>query len=790
MFDLNPQILGVLAILLVSLVFFVTEWIPMDVVALMVLGALALSGLVTPTDALSGFSNPAVVTVWAMFILSEGLTRTGIAAVIGRQVMRVAGTGEARLVIVIMLTAGVLSALMNNIGVAALMLPVVMDIARQTGIAPSRLLMPLAYSTLLGGLTTLIGTPPNLLVSGALREAGFAPFGLFDFTPVGLSVMLGGTVFVALLGRRLLPVRDAARDMARGDDKELREQYALHERSFVIRVPKGSLLAGKTLAESYLGSAAGLNVIGVIHDGRLSPAPDPTQPLREESRLLVEGRLDRFNEIRGWRELRIDDSALDLRSLVSDQIELRETRIPAGSVLAGRTLTQAGLHRRFGVNVLAVRRGETLCRTQLGSFALGDGDQLLLQGRTEQLRALAETAEVGDVQPTPLDRISEIYQLDARLFIVCVPHDSVLVGESLADSRLGDAFGLRVLGIFREQQLQLLPEPGDVLAADDRLLLEGRRASLDVLRGLQQLEIERETPDLRDLESSEVSMVEVVLSPRSSLVGCTLPELEFRKNYSLQVLAIWREGTAHRSDLRNMALRFGDALLLLGRREKLAFLARQPDFLVLTGEVQEPPKTRLAPVAALIMLAVIVPVLLGWLPIYISAVVGVIAIVLSGCLSMGDAYRAIDWRSIFLIAGMLPLGTAMQSSGTANFLAEGVTGLLGPLGPWPLILGLYLLTALGTTVIPTAALVVLMSPIVLRSSAELRIAPQGPMMAIAMAASASFTSPISHPANVLVMGLGGYRFVDYVKLGVPLAVVVLLIVAGTVPVFWPLQAAP
>ncbi|MDZ7644464.1 MAG: SLC13 family permease [Woeseiaceae bacterium] len=230
----------------------------------------------------------------------------------------------------------------------------------------------------------------------------------------------------------------------------------------------------------------------------------------------------------------------------------------------------------------------------------------------------------------------------------------------------------------------------------------------------------------------------------------------------------------------------GDALLLLGPRDRLELLSDDPDFLILTPLGQKPPDTRRAPLAAAIMLGVVLTVLSGYLPISVAAVVGGSVMVLTKCLSMEQAYRAIDWRAIFLIAGMLPLGTAMQDSGAAAWLAAQLTEILGDIGPWAVIAGLYLLTALGTVVIPSAALVVLMSPIVLSAMADLGFAPQTAMMAIAMGA-ASFMSPISHPANILIMGPGGYRFVDYLKVGVPLTIVVFITTMVLLPWLWPLQ---
>jgi di/tricarboxylate transporter len=249
----------------------------MEVTALLVLGAVAVGGLVQPSEALAGFSNPAVVTVWAVFILSGGLTRTGVGNVVGRLVVRLSGSSEAWLVTVIMLSAGGMSAVMNNVAVAALMLPVVMDIARQTRRPASRLLLPLAYGSLLGGLTTQIGTPPNILVSEALRDSGLTPFSLFDFTPVGLTVMAVGTLFMALVGRHLLPTHRAPEA---GREIDLREQYGLADRMFRLRVPAGVALVGKSLAESRLGTVLGLNVVGITRRDRTLLAPAPSEILQ------------------------------------------------------------------------------------------------------------------------------------------------------------------------------------------------------------------------------------------------------------------------------------------------------------------------------------------------------------------------------------------------------------------------------------------------------------------------------------------------------------------------------
>jgi di/tricarboxylate transporter len=320
------------------------------------------------------------------------------------------------------------------------------------------------------------------------------------------------------------------------------------------------------------------------------------------------------------------------------------------------------------------------------------------------------------------------------------------------------------------------------------LLIEGQPADLDVLRGLQDLEIDTSVPaNLGAFDSERLTLMDATLDPRSSLAGRTVGELNFRERYGIELAGIWREGETVGADLADERLQIGDALLLLGPRDRLELLDSDSDFLVLTPLGRKPPDTRRAPLAAAIMLGVVLSVLLGYAPISVAAVVGGSIMVLTGCLTMEQAYRAIDWRAIFLIAGMLPLGTAMQSTGAATYIADQVMLLLGEAGPWPVIMGLYIVTAMATMIIPTAALVVLMSPIVLSAMSDMGYAPETAMMAIAMAASASFTSPISHPANILVMGPGGYRFVDYLKVGVPLTIVVFIAVMILLPFFWPLQ---
>jgi len=781
----------VLTILVVSLFLFVSEKIRMDVVALMVLGALVLTTLVTPEEAVAGFSNPAVIAVWAMFILSDGLTRTGIANVIGRAVLRLAGRQERRMIIVIMLTAGGLSAFMNNIGVAALMLPVVIEIARRTRIPASRLLMPLAYGSLLGGLTTMIGTPPNLLISGALLQAGETSFGLFDFTPIGLAVLVSGTLFMAIAARYLLPKAKPEKEMQKRSQRNLRSLYGLHSRAFEMRVPENSILAGKTLGQSRIGTAAGLIVIALEHNGKTELMPSRQTLLKGGHKLVIQGRLDRFREFQRWSELVIEREAPVLQGLMQGQVKLIEVVVENHSPLIAKLLHHSEFRKTYGANVLAIRRDKLVRRVNLAYVPLKPGDTLLLQTSPNTMEDLKLSTEFSGCREVNEDDLSQIYRLQERIFVVRVPRESQLAGDTLMRSRIGDAFDFRLLALFREGELKIMPESDQSLRSGDLLLIQGREEDLDVLRGLQELQVERGAPtDFQAFESDRLSLLETTLDPRSTLAGTPVSEVNFRDKYGLELVAIWRNGEALRSNLDSLVLQSGDALLVLGPRERLMVLEKDPEFLILTPITKRAINTARAPLAGGIMLAVISSVLIGWLPIYIAAIIGGTLMVLTRCLTMEEAYRAIDWRAIFLIAGMLPLGTAMEQSGAAEFLAQQTMALLGPLGPWWVIGGLYLITAAGTMIIPTAALVVLMSPIVLSACADLGVAPQTAMMAVAMAASASFTSPISHPANILVMGPGGYRFADYIRLGLPLTIIVFITVMLLLPIFWPLIPAP
>ncbi|MBW2411774.1 MAG: anion permease, partial [Deltaproteobacteria bacterium] len=516
-------------------------------------------------------------------------------------------------------------------------------------------------------------------------------------------------------------------------------------------------------------------------------APGPTEILQPGDQLTVRGRIEDLNELKNWQQLIVDESGIDIKEPYSDDIKIGEITLAGNSALIGKTLNSIGFRGRFQANVLAIRRSSGIRRTSLQDIRLERGDVLLIAGHHESLREFENISGFEQFRFVSRSELIDVYHLHERLMVMTVPSDSAMVGKTLKESRLGESLGSRVLGILRGSDPILMPEPRETLQANDRLVVEGRLSDFQILKELEKLIIERRArPDFKALVTGNVGLMEATLSPHTTLVGKTLRQLNFREKYGLSVLAIWREGKAFRSNLRDMALQFGDALLLYGPREKLQLLGSEPEFIVLTATAQEALRLDRMKFSVLIMAGILLPVLMGWVPIYIAAVIGAALMVLFGCLSMDEAYRQIEWKAVFLIAGLLPLGTALDQTGAARMIAEGVVSVVGPFGPQAVMVGLVALTFLATCFVPTAALVVLMAPIALSTSENMGLAPHALMMAVAMAASASFMTPISHPANILVMGPGGYRFMDYFKIGGLLTIVVLIIIMFILPLFWPL----
>ena len=780
------EIALVLVVLAGAVLFFVTGWLRQDIVALLAMVTLGVTGVISPAQAVAGFSNPAIIAVAGMFVISAGLSRTGVARVLGRQVVRVGGERETTLVVVLMLTSGVLSGFMNNVGVAAMLLPVVVDIARKADLSPSKLLIPMALGAQLGGLTTLIGTSPNLLASDALRDAGLEPLRFFDFTPIGAVLLGAGTLFVAFAGPRLLPTRDPE-----GSDgvprRGIRESVRLNQRLFALELPARSHLDGRSLEESLIGSALGLNVLAIEReDERRRLAPPPASILRAGDRLIVHGRPDLLLALQGRRHLAPEEDRDPSAWFISKSVRIAEVVVSEASELVGVTLNQADLRQELGVAVLAILRGGRRRRTHLQDTPLEVGDRLLVQGPNEQLEELRSEKAFAEYRLLSPDEAIEEYGLEGRLTSLRVTEDSLLGGKTLAETHLGDAMGLAVLGIVREGVTELNPDPTRPVQVGDVLLIKAKPGDLFALRGLQRLEVLDDvdvTSD--DLESDRAGFVEIVLSPRSTLVGKTLRQLQFRNRFGMTAVAIWRDGRAIRTGLRDEALRFGDALLLYGPRARAKQLLSEADVIVLTEMIPEPMKTKLAPLSLVIMVASILPVILGWLPISIGVMLGATLMVVSRCVTVDEAYRAVDWPTIVLIAGMISLGVGLDQTGAARMLGETVLGGTGEFGPRAVLATLCVLTALGAQIIPGTALVVLMAPIALSTAADLALSPQALVMGVTLAAT-SLASPVAHPAHALVMAPAGYRFSDFLRLGIPLTVLVVLVIVVALPFFLPL----
>ena len=649
-------------ILLLAIIFFISEILRPDLVALIVLVLLVVFGLVTPGDALLGFSNPAVVAIWAMFILSSGLARTGVASFLGNQVMRVAGETERRLLTILMSSAAVLSAFMNNIGVAAMFLPVTIDIARRTKRVASRLLIPMAYGSLLGGMLVLFGTSSNLVVSGFVENSGLPPLGIFDFTPIGIAIFVVVLIYINLFGHRLLPHRQSPQPVSPTNlppAQDLQSLYGLEERLAVLVLPDDSLLAGKTLAESRISKALGLNILSVERKNKSRQAPEANLVLEGGDRLLAIGRLDQIEKIVHSPMFIIETQVPTIARLLVENIGLAEFQITDKSEFVGKTLVNAGFRQKYGVNVLANRRRDLIRRTNLQNMELEAGDLLLIEGVTKNLSSLSSQPGFKILD---LDDLRD-YHLEDRLLFLDIPDGSALTGQTLAEARLGSAYGITVLDILRGGQEYLFPDPNTQLEANDRLIVSGHPIDIEVLNGLQKIKIEKDVKfNLSDMENGSLSFVEVILSPYSSLVGKTLKQIHFREKYNVSVLAIWHGDRPYRTGLQDLPLQYGDAFLCYGTREGFELLAKERDFIVLRQDVQEKPRLKKAPVAGIIMLAVVALVIAGLLPISIAAIAGAVVMVLTRCLTMEEAHKSIDWKAIFLIAAMMPLGFADRKS--------------------------------------------------------------------------------------------------------------------------------
>ncbi|MEM9292083.1 MAG: SLC13 family permease [Acidobacteriota bacterium] len=772
--------IGLLFLLLAVMVYlFLTEKIPVDLTAFAGLVILVFGGFLEPSEAFVGFSSPAVITMLAVFVVSAGLLQTGVADLIGGRLHKLVGGKEITLIIVVMVVAGVLSAFMNNIAAAAVMMPAVATLARHAKLSPSRLFMPLSFGAILGGTTTLVGTPPNILAGALLEDSGLEPFQLFDYTPLGLCILALGVIYMTTIGKKLLPSRVPVAKEDGAGGQNLSRLYGLEDRLLSIRIPEGSHLSGRSLGETRLGTALGVKVVGIERDGDRSLAPEAASVIRGGDVLVVEGRRSDLEQL-------FDMQGVEVRATGSAGLPLPEQGVGGirlslakGSPMIGKTLRELNFRQRYGVVVVGLARGGELLRHRLGELPLEVGDALLGLGSRKRLEALDQdddfvTVEIG---------FSAVNELEEHVFLLRIPEGSHLVGNTLGQSRLGELVGLTIGGVLRNGKMVLGMLAEEKIEAGDQLITLGEPSRILSLIKLGEVAVESQTPTL-SLESETVGVEEVALAPRSSLARHTLRELNFRERYGLQVLALWREGESVHEGMARLRLRLGDALLLQGPRAKIQQLISDPDFVFLSQDVHAPRRTARAPWAIGALALMIVLVATGYQPIQVAAFAAATVTLLCGALTMEEAYRAIEWRAIFLVAAMLPVGTAMERTGAADLMAQSVTEIAGPLGPYAVLASLLLLASVLSQGLDGAPAVVLLTPVVLQASEELGISPYPLMMGISLAASAAFMTPFSHKANLLVMGAGGYRSADYLKVGTPLTIVLLVMLTFLIPLFW------
>jgi di/tricarboxylate transporter len=603
---LSLDIVLTLAITVGALGLFLWNRLAVEVVGLLVMVSLIVSGLVTPREGLSGFSNEATATVALMLVLSIGLLRTGAVDIIGGWIARLARRSEARLLAVVVLLVVPVSAFMNNTAVVAVLVPTVLGVSRAIGVLPSRVLMPLSFASQMGGTLTLVGTSTNLLVAGLVLDLGLERIRLFDITPPALALSVVGVLYLLTVGRWLMPRREAEADLLKS--------YELRDYLSGLVVEAGSRLAGASLAEARFGEAYGLNVVLVERDGHRLPFPT-------------------------------------------------------------------------------------------GSTVLHGGDLLLVQGK------IPDIAQIEEVE------------------------------------------GLRIAGAAPD-----LPPLGGVEEAD----ATGSEAGS--------------------------GLAEVIIPPRSHLIGNTLKEVGFRGRFGVGALAIQRHGHAMREKVGRIRLEAGDILLVQGPPSAMKELHNGRE-LALLGVAAVPVKRRRKRRLSVgIMAAVVLLPALDLAPILVSALVGVVLMLLTRCVTPDEAYEEMDWSVLVLLGSILPLGIAMHRTGAGELLASGLLRITEPWGAHGTLAAFYVLTLVLTAVISNAAAAVVLTPMAVASGTALDVSALPFVIAVMIAASNSYVTPIGYQTNLFVFGPGGYRFGDFARVGGPLTLVSVVVATLVIPLFFPFDA--
>ncbi len=586
------EIVLVLLIIISAIVLFATEIISIDLVAMVVMVVLMLSGLVTPTEGIQGFSNSATITVLALLILSAGLQSTGAVNLLGRYMIKLSGKSANRALLIILLVSALLSAFINNTAVVVIFMPIIFRMAKFTRSAPGKFLMPLSFAAMVGGTCTVIGTSTNILVSDLYAQyAGGSGFSIFEFSLIGAACVAAVVVYMAVVGDRLIG--------RRAEEDSLTEQYAIKDYLTELVVTPGSPLAGKHLRETFLIDELDAEVLEVIHkDG------DVWLPSRRE--------------------------------------------------------------------------------------ILQEGDRILLKVNIEDI-----------------------------LIIQAQP------------------------GIA----IQSRGEFGD-----------------------------------EDLISGETTLLEVVVAPNSKLVRKTVREIDFKTLYGAVPLAIRRRGIFLRNKIADTVLRFGDDILLEVRKESVKGFRRNFDFIPMT-EIEKPifEKRKLI-LSVLITVGVVAAAAIGLAPILVTALTGCVLMFLTECITIREAYRSVEWKIIFLLAGLIPLGIAIENSGAAALIATNLHHLLGQSSPVLVVLILFVFTAMLTSIMSNNATAILITPIAIDLAIQMQVNPKAFLLAVMFAASTSFITPVGYQTNTLIYGPGNYRFGDFFKVGGLLTLLLMAIV--TTMIYW------
>lgn len=616
-----------LIILALSAVFFVNGKLRSDLAALCALVLLIVFNILTPEEALSGFSNPIVIMMVGLFVVGGAIFKTGLAKMISSKILRLAGKSELKLFILIMMVTAFIGAFVSNTGTVALMLPIVVSMAASANISPGRFLMPLAFASSMGGMATLIGTPPNLVVDEVLSNAGFTDLSFFSFTPIGVICVLIGLVVLIPLSKFFLVKKEDGKDTKTTtghSPKELAKKYQLSDNLYRIQIRPGSRIGGKKLQELNITQAYNLSIL-----------------------------------------------------------EIRRQSSSQGRFLKTVDQSLAGPHTE-----------------------LQENDILYVFGPFEKVNQFA-----------------------------------------------------------KEQNLEL--------------------TDTHVSEYVEGAEVEK-------LSVREIGIAEVLLMPDSKLINKVVKDSGFRDKYSVNILGIQRKGEYILNDIKDIKMHAGDILLIQGTWDSIAHMSqKQSQWVVLGQPLEEASKVTLdykAPVAALIMVLMIAAMVFDFIPIppVAAVIIAGILMVLTGCFrNVEEAYKTINWESVVLIAAMLPMSLALEKTGASNLISEKLVSGLGDYGPLVLMAGIYFTTSLLTMFISNTATAVLVAPIALQSAIAINVSPYPFLLAVTVGASMCFASPFSTPPNALVMSAGKYTFMDYVKVGLPLQIVMGIVMVFILPLLFP-----